>query len=175
LSPSDQHAVAAQLGREPRGAWRVTARCAAGLPQAITVAPTLEDGSPFPTTFWLTCPRLVEAVSAQESGGVHHRWTERATADPALAERMLAADEAYRTARRAEGADERLAGVGVAGQRDPLAVKCLHARVAARLSGIDDPVGEAVLSEVHLEEPCGMRDRCGAAQGTRSRDVSEKG
>lgn len=153
----------------------MTARCDEGFPQAIAVAPTLEDGSPFPTTFWLTCPRLVEAVGALESRGVHHEWAERVAEDPSLAARMVAADRAYRQARTDEGADERLAGVGVAGQRDPLAVKCLHARVAAYLSGIDDPIGEAVTRELYVEAPCDARDRCRGVAEAPVCDVSDKG
>ena len=109
------------------------------------MAPALEDGAPFPTTFWLTCPRLVDAVHDLESAGVGRMLAERILADPALAAQVAAADSAYRAARanEGEGADP-CAGVGVAGQRDPLAVKCLHARLAAFLCGIPDPIGADV-------------------------------
>lgn len=110
-----------------------------------------------------------------ESLGVHHEWTERVAGDLSLATRMLAADEAYRAARGFEGVEDRLAGVGVAGQLDPLAVKCLHARVAAYLSGIDDPVGEAVSSEILVEAPCTLQDRCCGGRVTDSCDVSDEG
>jgi hypothetical protein len=67
---------------------------------------------------------------------------------------MRAADAEYR-ARRAELADgtDPVPGVGIAGQRDPLATKCLHAHVASALAGIDDPVGLQVLDEVGRECP----------------------
>jgi predicted aconitase with swiveling domain len=62
---------------------------------------------------------------------------------------MEAADAAYRTARAAEGGGtDPCPVVGVAGQSDPLAVKCLHARVAAALAGTGDPVGEGVLASI---------------------------
>jgi hypothetical protein len=65
---------------------------------------------------------------------------------------MRAADTAYREARAAESAGgDACAGVGIAGQRDPLATKCLHAHVAAALSGIDDPVGRGVLEAIAPE------------------------
>jgi hypothetical protein len=113
------------------------------------VAPLLHDGTPFPTTFWLTCPRLVEAVHVLESIGEHRTWAARAAADPDLAARLRAADRAYRACRAAEGGgDDPCTAVGVAGQADPLAVKCLHARVAAALAGIADPVGEGVLKQL---------------------------
>ena len=49
----------------------------------------------------------------------------------------------------------------MAGQRDPLAVKCLHARLAAHLAGIADPIGAGVAEAVDgiLREPC-VDTRC---------------
>ena len=141
--------VARQLGRAPRGTWRVVSSCEHGYPRVIAVAPSLEDGSPFPTTFWLTCPHLVEAVFALESAGEHRAWMERIAGDPVLASRLREADRAYRAARRNEGGGvDPCATVGVAGQSDPLAVKCLHARVAAALAGTGDPVGEGALARL---------------------------
>ncbi len=151
--------VARQLGRVPRGTWRVTSSCEHGCPRVIAVGPLLEDGSPFPTTFWLTCPHLVEVVHALESAGENRAWAERASADPALAERLRDADRAYRAARLDEGGGEDpCRTVGVAGQSDPLAVKCLHARVAAELSGTGDPVGEGVLARLAAD---GVSLACG--------------
>jgi hypothetical protein len=129
----------------------------------IAVAPTLEDGTPFPTTYWLTCPALVEAIHALESAGEHREWARRAEADPGFAAHLLAADAACRAARKAEGGGtDPCEGTGVAGQADPLAVKCLHARVAAALAGTGDPVGEGVLERLAAEpmEPVCDPSRC---------------
>ena len=124
----------------------MVSRCERGFPTAIAVAPMLDGSTPFPTTFWLTCPHLVAAVHDLESAGEHRRWAECAATDPGLAERLHLADALYREARLAEGGGtDPCATVGVAGQSDPLAVKCLHARVAAALAGIADPIGEGVL------------------------------
>jgi len=130
----------------------------------IAVAPVLEDGSPFPTTFWLTCPRLIAAVGDLESAGHGARYTEAAKSDPSLAAGMIAADAAYRAARRAEaGGDDPCSAVGTAGQRDALTVKCLHARVAAHLAGVPDPVGRSVLLELSAAVPDACADpRCHA-------------
>lgn len=107
------------------------------------MAPELESGAPFPTTFWLTCPACVAELHDRESAGEHAGWSERAGREPELADALRASDAAYREARRSEGAGgERIDG-GVAGERDPLRVKCLHARAAAALAGIPDPVGES--------------------------------
>lgn len=119
------------------------------MPRVIAQAPALDDGTPFPTLMWLACPRLVSAVSELEAAGWASRWTARIAAEEDLASAVLAGDAAYREARRAEGGgSDPCAGVGVAGQADPLAVKCLHARVAAALAGIPDPVGAAVVEAI---------------------------
>ena len=161
MNRNDDSIVASQLGRIPRGTWRVVARCTAGAPTVIAVAPDLGGGEPFPTTFWLTCPTLSAAVHDMESAGEHTRWAERVAREPALAAAVLAADARYRDARAEEGGGaDPCSGVGTAGQRDPLAVKCLHARLAAFLAGVPDPVGEAVASRLaRLTATC-AEDRC---------------
>ncbi len=143
----DADSVARQLGRPPRGSWRVATRCPFGYPTVIATPSMLESGEPFPTLFWLTCPHLVEAVGQLESAGEVETWAARLAADSTLAARMRSADEAYRLARAAEsGGIDACPTVGLAGQRDPLATKCLHAHVASALAGVDDPVGTAVLA-----------------------------
>jgi hypothetical protein len=115
----------------------------------IAVAPRLDDGTRFPTTFWLTCPLLVTEAHSLESSGTHLEWARRAQAEPELGAALLASAEAYRAARLAEGSGiDPCPDVGVAGQRDPLQVKCLHARVAAHLAGIPDPIGEAIVRAI---------------------------
>jgi hypothetical protein len=113
----------------------------------IEVGPLLDDGTPFPTTWWLACPWLAAAVSDLESAGACATWAARIATEPELAERVLSSDARYRSARgiRFEGPDP-CAEVGIAGQADPLAVKCLHARVAAEVGGVGDPIGAGVLA-----------------------------
>jgi hypothetical protein len=170
LTRSDAEVVEFQLRRPPRGRWRVVARCPRDFPTAIAVAPAIGGGVLFPTTFWLTCPLLVEGVHALESAGEHAAWSRRAKVERALAEEMRAADAAYRAARASEGAGiDPCAGVGVAGQRDPLQVKCLHARLAAYLGGVGDPIGEALLARLQtvMRECDGTRcsgEHAGAAR-----------
>ncbi|MDO8915906.1 MAG: DUF501 domain-containing protein [Coriobacteriia bacterium] len=167
-SGRDAADVERQIGRPPRGRWRVALRCSYGRPRVIEVAPVLEDGSPFPTTLWLTCPWLAGAVSDVESLGRAAEWAGMLSADPDLAAAAGAADDDYRRLRAslADGADP-CAGVGTAGQADPLAVKCLHARVAAALGGIADPVGLGVLASLGQDgfaAECPER-RCEAVRG----------
>ncbi|MDR3687617.1 MAG: DUF501 domain-containing protein [Coriobacteriia bacterium] len=157
--------VAEQLGgRVPREPWRVAARCAHGFPTVIVSPSLLADGTPFPTFAWLTCPHLSEALAAEESAGATAVWATRAAADPALAESLRAADGALRAARVAEsGGVDACESVGLAGQRDPLGVKCLHAHVALVLIGIDDPIGAAELGKIPHSCPDG---RCTSLQPT---------
>jgi hypothetical protein len=143
----DTRMVTAQLGRPPRQPWRVSVRCPSGYPQVVTSPPLLEGGLPFPTLHWLTCPFLVDAVGVAESSGESSRLADRIACDENLARRVLEADAAYRRARELEGGGTDVcAHTGVAGQADPLAVKCLHARVAAALAGLPDPMGAATLA-----------------------------
>ncbi len=149
----DAHsAVTRQLGRAPRGPWRVSSWCSFGYPMTIATAPVTDEGEPFPTLYYLTCPHLVAAVSQLESAGEVGVWRARLAAEPVLALRMRAADVAYREARAFEaGGCDPTPELGTAGQRDALATKCLHAHVAAFLAGIEDPVGEAVITSVQRE------------------------
>ncbi|MCX8006989.1 MAG: DUF501 domain-containing protein [Coriobacteriia bacterium] len=156
----DERIVAWQLGRSPRGAWRVAVRCSYGHPQVIETEPALASGEPFPTLYYLTCPYLGRAASEAESTGELARFDAAARADARFASEMRSAHEevARRRAQLARGADP-CAGAGVAGQRDPLATKCLHARIAAALAGVQDPAGRAMLERVGRECDDGRCDR----------------
>ena len=132
LDPSDRAAVARQLGREPRGARAVAHRCPCGLPDVVETAPRLADGTPFPTLYYLTCPRAVTAASTLESSGLMRVMAQRLATDPELAARYRQAHERY-LARRAEIADvPEIAGVSAGGM--PTRVKCLHVHLAQSLA-----------------------------------------
>lgn len=137
--------VTAQIGRAPRDPWRVAARCDHGFPQTIASPAMLADGARFPNLVWLTCPYLAQKASAEESDGATARWAHRAAEEPALAARLQALDLAVRQARAAETGVDPCGDVGIAGQADPLGVKCLHAHVALALSGFEDPIGAELL------------------------------
>lgn len=161
-SGTDAAVVGRQLGRAPRGPWRVATRCSHGYPVVLAVAPVLEDGTPFPTTFWLSCPHLCSVASAAESARETSEWTARIAGDPALALEIAAADALYRAARATEGGgQDPCPTVGCAGQADPLTVKCLHARIAAAAAGLPDPVGQALLAR----DPRECDDACCAQVG----------
>lgn len=144
---SDEQVLRAQLGREPRAPWAVASRCSHGRPSTVQTGPILTDGTPFPTLYWLTCPWLRAYVDGLESSGVAGEWRVRLTHESDLAERMMLAEEQYRSRRaRAAGGEDPCASVGIAGQRDSSATKCIHAHVAAALAGIDDPIGHEVIT-----------------------------
>lgn len=152
MSEIDESAlVAAQTGRRPREPWRVAARCRWGYPTVIVSPSRLADGTPFPTYAWLTCPHLARVIAERESGGGAAHWASRAKSEPDLAEQLRAVDDAVRALREREsgGADD--SQTGIAGQRDPLGVKCLHAHVALALVGVDDPIGRAELGDIETD------------------------
>jgi uncharacterized protein len=149
ITASDAAIVAAQLARVPRDPWRVAARCGHGYPTVIVSPCVLADGTLFPTYAWLTCPHLSLLLSVLETAGAAAGWAARAVTDADLAERLVATDIAVRVARVIEsGGEDACASVGLAGQKDPLGVKCLHAHVALALVGIEDPIGVEELGKI---------------------------
>ena len=148
FAPAEARTVAAQIGRPPREPWRTAARCAYGFPTVIVSPAVLCDSTRFPSYAWLTCPWLSGIAAAAESEGAGARWCARAAQDGELGARLRAVDSLVRDARRAEsGGTDACADVGLAGQRDPLKVKCVHAHVALALLGCGDPIGEEVLRD----------------------------
>jgi hypothetical protein len=129
------------LGRPPRAFRRVAVRCPFGCPAVTEQAPYDEHGEPFPTTFWLTCPHLVAAVSRVEAAGGVERWTERAKRDPDLASSL---QEAHREQRRLR--PELPVGIGGASRSGSL--KCLHAHSAFALARPGYELGDRILAEL---------------------------
>ncbi|GAA4288715.1 DUF501 domain-containing protein [Georgenia daeguensis] len=145
VTERDLEVLAEQLGRVPRGVVEIAARCVCGRPLVVRTAPRLDDGTPFPTSYYLTCPPAVRAASTLEAEHVMEGMNERLAADPELAERYRRAHEDY-LARRAElGEVEEIAGVSAGGM--PTRVKCLHALLGHTLAvgpGVN-PFGDETL------------------------------
>jgi hypothetical protein len=149
VAQQDLDVVAEQLGRPPRGVVAVAARCVCGRPTVVRTAPRLPDGTPFPTTYYLTCPPAVAAVSTLEAGGLMRELTERLAADEQLAGRYRAAHEAYLRDRAELGEVPEISGVSAGGM--PNRVKCLHVLLAHALAagpGVN-PIGDEVLDLLH--------------------------
>ncbi|AQX15312.1 hypothetical protein BCR15_00375 [Tessaracoccus lapidicaptus] len=160
--PSDEDlaAVAAQLGREPRGVLAVAWRCPCGKPGVVTTAPRLPNGTPFPTTYYLTCQRAVAGCSALEASGLMTEMTQRLAEDEDLAARYRAAHEAYLADRAALGHVEEIDGISAGGM--PNRVKCLHVLVGHALAagpGVN-PLGDEALERLgeFWANPCAQED-----------------
>jgi hypothetical protein len=156
-APADLAAVQRQLGRPPRGTRAVAHRCPCGLPDVVETSPRLPDGTPFPTLYYLTCPRACSAIGTLEASGLMREMSERLAADPALAAAYTAAHEAYLARRNAFEEVPEVAGVSAGGM--PTRVKCLHVLVAHALAagpGVN-PLGDealAALPEWWAAGPC---------------------
>ena len=159
----DSAVVAMQLGRRPRAFRRVAVRCPFGSPAVTEQEPYDENGDPFPTTYYLTCPHLVAAVSRLEAAGGVERWSQSVAADRALSASLERANADQRELRRGlaagrEGADggESL-GLGVGGASRHGSLKCLHAHVAYALARPGYDLGDRILDELR---PLWPADRC---------------
>lgn len=150
IDASDVAAVEAQLGRLPRSIHEVGHRCPCGNPDVVSTEPRLDNGVPFPTTFYLTCPRAASRIGTLESSGLMKEMSERLENDPELAAAYRSAHEAYLAARDAIGAAAGLdvpeiEGISAGGMPDR--VKCLHVLAGQSLAqgrGVN-PLGDEVL------------------------------
>jgi hypothetical protein len=151
--PADLEAVGKQLGRPPRGVHAVAHRCPCGLPDVVATEPRLPDGTPFPTTFYLTCPRASSLIGSLEGSGLMKEMEARLGQDEELAAAYAAAHRRYLEA-RAELAREvgqsvpEIEGISAGGMPDR--VKCLHVLAAQSLAqgrGVN-PLGDEVLDRL---------------------------
>lgn len=145
LTADDEARVTRQLGRIPRGVAGVAHRCPCGAPDVVATRPRLPDGTPFPTLYYLTCPRAAGAIGTLESSGLM-RDMEARLDDPELASAYRRAHEAYLAERDALEAVPELEGVSAGGMPDR--VKCLHVLVAHALAagpGVN-PLGDEALA-----------------------------
>ncbi len=141
----DVEVVRAQLGRPPRSIHAVAHRCPCGNPDVVATEPRLDDGTPFPTTFYLTCPRAASMIGTLEASGLMREMTDRLGEDEQLAAAYRGAHDAYLEARDAIGEVPEIAGVSAGGMPDR--VKCLHVLAGQALAqgrGLN-PLGDEVL------------------------------
>ncbi len=138
----DRGVVAAQIERTPRSVVDVVARCPLGLPTVTKVPPHLDDGTPFPTTYWLTCPLASRRIGRLEADGAVRRYDERVASDPDFQASFAQAMTRYAADRDdliAPDAPAYLPTGGVGGSQG--GVKCLHAHYADFAAGNENPVG----------------------------------
>ncbi len=148
LEPRDEATIHAQLGRPPRAIAGVGHRCPCGNPDVVTTDPRLPDGTPFPTTFYLTCPRAASMIGTLEGSGLMKEMQERLGEDPELAAGYRAAHESYLAFRATLGDVPEIDGVTAGGMPDR--VKCLHVLAGHALAagpGVN-PLGDEVLERL---------------------------
>jgi hypothetical protein len=164
----DLRVVARQLGRTPRAFRRVAVRCPWGLPAVTEQDPYAPDGTPFPTTYYLTCRHLVAAVSRLEASGGVERWSAAVAHDPELRRdlRKASARQADLRTKLADGRTGRDGGAslltGIGGSRAPEQLKCLHAHVAFALAVPGYELGMRMLAEI--DEPWPSAGCCSAGR-----------
>lgn len=125
-------------------------RCPCGNPDVVTTEPRLPNGVPFPTTFYLTCPRAASKIGTLEGSGLMKQMQVRLAEDPELAAGYRQAHESYlafrgELARTTEHDVPEIDGVTAGGMPDR--VKCLHVLAAHALvagRGVN-PLGDEVL------------------------------
>jgi len=111
----------------------------------LLTEPRLPDGTPFPTTYYVTCPRLTGAISTLETNGMMRDMTGRLASDGALATAYTAAHEDYLRRRAELGQVAEIEGISAGGM--PTRVKCLHVLVGHSLAagpGVN-PLGDEAL------------------------------
>lgn len=156
LHDDDESMVTRQLGRFPRGMVAVGARCVCGRPLAVVTRPVLPDGTPFPTTCYLTSPEAVKAASRVEADGLMKDYTDLVEHDEAIHQRYNYAHRLYlafrhELAARLGDSEEHIEGTSAGGM--PVRVKCLHALIAQTLvmgEGVN-PIGDMVMDRISEE------------------------
>ncbi|MEY4986048.1 MAG: hypothetical protein RLZZ359_934 [Actinomycetota bacterium] len=143
---ADIAAVSKQLGRPARDIAAIAARCVCGKPVVVQTLPRLSDGTPFPTTYYLTHRGATAAVSTLEASGFMATLQQRLADEPELAEAYQKAHEAYIRDRDLLGLDvPEIEGISAGGM--PVRVKCLHALIGHSLAagpGVN-PIGDLAL------------------------------
>lgn len=145
VDPSDLAAIGQQLGRAARGVHAVAHRCPCSLPDVVATEPRLPDGTPFPTTYYLTCPRAASRIGSLEGAGVMKEMEGRLGEDAELAAAYRRAHERYLEARSELGSVPEIDGISAGGMPDR--VKCLHVLAGQSLAqgrGVN-PLGDEVL------------------------------
>jgi hypothetical protein len=148
ISAEDIEEVSRQLGRPARNIVEVSARCVCGRPVVVKTEPRLEDGTPFPTLYYLTQPSATAAVSTLEASGYMARVQHLLEEDTELNARYHSAHQQYLTEREEIAEVDEIAGISAGGM--PTRVKCLHSLVAhslAKGSGVN-PIGDMALQEL---------------------------
>lgn len=155
VSEKDIESVSNQLGRPARDIVAIAARCVCGNPVVVQTKPRLEDGTPFPTVYYLTLPAATSAVSTLEATGLMTDLQIRLTQEPELAASYAHAHQSYLDDRAKLGEVEEIKGISAGGM--PTRVKCLHSLVAHSLA---KGPGVNLIGDLALEACSWSPNRC---------------
>ncbi|WP_158865042.1 DUF501 domain-containing protein [Leifsonia sp. AG29] len=145
VTDDDIAVVSEQLGRPARNVVGIAARCVCGRPTVVSTAPRLDDGTPFPTFYYLTHPAATAAMSALEATQVMAEFSELLAADAGVRGQYEAAHRQYLADRESIAHVDEIDGISAGGM--PVRVKCLHALAAHALAagpGVN-PIGDLAL------------------------------
>jgi hypothetical protein len=145
VTDEDIRIVSAQLGRPARDVVGISARCVCGAPTVVSTKPRLDDGTPFPTFYYLTHPAATAAMSELEATQVMVEFSELLAADEKLREAYQHAHRSFIADREQFGEVPEIHGISAGGM--PVRVKCLHALAGHALAagpGVN-PIGDLAL------------------------------
>ena len=153
----DSKIVEQQIGRKLRTDSEVSCRCHFNIPAVIKVPPKLDDGTPFPTTYWLTCPMYNKKIGSLESHGLIKELDKEIINNPELKKQWKSRQISYEQEReRLETKDMGpKASGGVGGATE--SIKCLHSHTADELSTGQNVIGKIVIESIggfNCEEMC---------------------
>jgi len=155
---SEKQVVEVQLNRNLRSDIKVAAKCHFDLPVVVDVPKNLDDGTPFPTMFWLTCPMYIKKVSTLESHGMVKELDNQLNKNNMLNKSWSNRQKSYEKERNKKYKNTKnsispLGGVG--GTLN--SIKCLHSHLADEIVTGKNIIGKIVLENVggcNCLEPC---------------------
>ena len=155
---SEKQVVEVQLNRNLRSDIKVAAKCHFDLPVVVDVPKNLDDGTPFPTMFWLTCPMYIKKVSTLESHGMVKELDNQLNNNNMLNKLWSKRQISYEKERNKKYKNKKNSispSGGVGGTLN--SIKCLHSHLADELVTGKNIIGQIVLENVggcNCLEPC---------------------
>ena len=155
---SEKQIVEIQLNRNLRSEIKVAVKCHFDLPVVVDVPKNLDDGTPFPTMFWLTCPMYIKKVSTLESHGMVKELDKQLNSNKKLRKLWSKRQKSYEKERnrKYKSVNNTVSPIGGVGGAVN-SIKCLHSHLADELVTGKNIVGQIVLENVggcNCNEPC---------------------
>ena len=154
----EKRIVEVQLDRSLRSDVEVVSSCHFNLPAVIKVPSNLDDGTPFPTSYWLTCPMYNKKVGSLESQGLIKELDKQLNENEDLKKLWSGRQRSYEEERnkaKKKNEEEIIPTGGVGGTNE--SIKCLHAHLADELATGKNHIGKIVIESVggfNCDEPC---------------------